>query len=74
MFDKRDFAVLAGLALLGYMVVCILIILAIGWGLMLLMGALHSFIPAIPAIGYWASVGIIFILNILLGLVLRLRD
>jgi hypothetical protein len=74
MFDKRDFAVLAGLALLGYMVVCILIVLALGWGLMLLMGALHSWIPAVPAIGYWVSVGIIFVLNIVLGLVLRLRD
>lgn len=35
-----------------------------GWVLMLLIGALHSHVPAIPAIGFSASMLLVFLLSV----------
>lgn len=36
-----------------------------GWVLMLIIGGLHSFIPEVPALGYWPCV----LIGLLLGLI-----
>jgi hypothetical protein len=42
------------------------------FGLMILMGALHSFLP-VAAIGYWTALGVVFGLDVLAVTLSKLR-
>lgn len=41
--------------------------LLISWPAMLLFGAVHSFLPIIPAFSYWQTLGIVLLLRLLFG-------
>ncbi|WP_030962663.1 hypothetical protein [Streptomyces sp. NRRL S-378] len=43
------------------------------FGLMILMGALHSFLP-VAAIGYWTAFGIVFGIDALAATITKLRQ
>lgn len=58
-------------AILGLMTLAL--ILSLLWGLviaypaMLLFGAVHSFLPVVPAFGFWQTVAIVLLLRLLFG-------
>ncbi|WP_157875609.1 MULTISPECIES: hypothetical protein [unclassified Streptomyces] len=37
------------------------------WAVMLIVGALHSHVPEIPAINYWGSIWTVLLANVLVG-------
>jgi hypothetical protein len=40
-----------------------------GWVVMLLLGVVHSALPAVPALGYWVTVAIVGVISLVLGLI-----
>lgn len=64
-------AALVGGGVLGLMVVAVVLALVFAvpgaWILMLLVGALHSLVPSVPALGFWVCYLIFFIVRLLFG-------
>lgn len=52
------------------LIVLAVILAAIGqtWVLMLLFGAVHSFVPAVPAFGFWQ----VFLVTTLIGMIMQM--
>lgn len=48
--------------------------LAWAWSVMVLIGAIHSHVPAVPAFGYGASLLLVILVSVLLVPVLAGRD
>lgn len=41
--------------------------LLLTWPIMLLFGAVHSFLPAIPAFGFWQTLAVVLLIKFLFG-------
>jgi hypothetical protein len=52
-----------GAVLLGTILYAVLAV----WPAMLLFGAVHSFLPIIPAFGFWQTAAVVLLLRILFG-------
>ena len=37
------------------------------WPTMLLFGAVHSFLPVVPAFGFWQTLGVVLLIKLLFG-------
>lgn len=71
-FRKRKFSNLlvgprVSVAIVFLLAIALLISVVLAWLLMLLVGAVHSQVPEVPAFGFWPCFLVIFIINLLRG-------
>lgn len=51
--------------IIGIILLYLAIIFFEAWLLMLLLGALHSAAPAVPALGFWLCTMVVFVINVI---------